>query len=171
MRTGRLPRGVIPVTPDSGQESVWDYPRPPRLEPSDKHVVVVLGGQVIADSRRTFRVLETSHPPGYYIPLSDWHPGALVPVAGSSVCEWKGAARYFDVHGGGATAPRGAWGYPSPAEAFAALADCASVYPALMDRCELDGVTVEPQEGEFYGGWLTPDVVGPCKGAPGTWGW
>jgi len=167
----RLPRGVVRVTPGPGQESVWDYPRPPRCEPSCRHVVVVLGGEVIADSRRAFRVLETSHPPGYSIPAADWRPEALVPDAGSSVCEWKGAARYFDVHGGSVIARRAAWAYPDPTPAVAAIADRVSVYPALMGRCELDGVPADAQEGGFYGGWVTPDVVGPFKGAPGTWGW
>jgi uncharacterized protein (DUF427 family) len=166
-----LPRGVVPVPPGPGQESVWDYPRPPRCEPSPRHVVVVLGGEVVADSRRTLRVLETSHPPGYYIPADDWHPGALVPCDGTSVCEWKGAARYFDVHGGGVVARGAAWDYPRPTPPFAAIAGCASVYPGRMDRCELDGVAVTAQDGGFYGGWITDVVVGPFKGGAGTWGW
>jgi uncharacterized protein (DUF427 family) len=157
--------------PQPGQESVWDYPRPPLCEPTSRHVVVVVGGEIVADSGRAFRVLETSHPPGYYIPAGDWRPGALAPAAGTSVCEWKGVARYFDVRGGGTVVQRAAWGYPEPTPAFAAIADCVSVYPALTDRCEVDGVAVTAQEGGFYGGWITPDVVGPFKGAPGSWGW
>jgi uncharacterized protein (DUF427 family) len=167
----RAPRGVTPVPPGPGQESVWDYGRPPALEPSDRHVVVVLGGEVVADSRRAWRVLETSHPPGWYIPRDDWAPGALRPAEGSSVCEWKGVARYLDVLGGGRVAARAAWTYPDPVAAFAPIAGHVAVYPAAMDRCEVDGQAVVAQEGGFYGGWITPDVVGPFKGGPGSWGW
>jgi len=166
-----LPRGVVPVTPGPAQESVWDYPRPPRLEPSQRQVVVVLAGEVVADSHRTYRVLETSHPPGYYIPVADWRPGALAPAAGTSWCEWKGAARYFDVRAAGVVARRAAWGYPEPSAPYLELADCVSVYPALVDRCEVDGAPVTPQDGGFYGGWITDEVVGPFKGGPGSWGW
>ena len=171
MTRGRLPRGVVPRAAGPGQESVWDYPRPPRLEPTTARVRIVFDGVVVADSPRAFRVLETSHPPGYYIPTTAWRPGALVPADGASVCEWKGTARYFDVVAGDAVAPRAAWGYPRPAPAFAAIADCVSVYPGLMDRCEVGGVAVAAQEGGFYGGWITPDIVGPFKGGPDTWGW
>jgi uncharacterized protein (DUF427 family) len=134
-------------------------------------VLVSLGGQIVADSHRPVRVLETSHPPGYYIPAADWRPGALVPAAGTSLCEWKGMAHYFDVHAGGTVARHAAWGYPQPTAAFSAIADCVSVYPDLMDRCELDGVVVVGQQGGFYGGWITPEIVGPFKGATGSWGW
>jgi uncharacterized protein (DUF427 family) len=168
---GRVPRGVAPLPAGPGQESVWDYPRPPRLEPTPAHVRVVFAGVLVAESRHTFRVLETSHPPGYYIPMDAWLPDALVPADGASSCEWKGTARYFDVVAGGAVARRAAWGYPHPTPAFAAIADCVSVYPGRMDRCEVDGVAVAPQEGGFYGGWITRDIVGPFKGGPDTWGW
>lgn len=171
MTAGRLPRGVVPVVPGPGQESVWDYPRPPRAEPVASTVRVVLGGVVVAESSRAIRVLETSHPPGYYLPIEDWRPGALAPTAGSSVCEWKGVATYWDVTGDDRTVPAAAWGYPDPTPGFASIADCVSVYPGRMDRCEVGGVTVVPQPGEFYGGWITPDIVGPFKGGPGTWGW
>jgi uncharacterized protein (DUF427 family) len=167
----RVPLGVVPDPAGHGQESVWDYPRPPRVERSTRHVVVVLGGDVVARSQRTIRVLETSHPPGYYIPIEDWVPGALSPTAGSSFCEWKGAAVYYDVIGGNRVAPAAAWGYPQPTPDFSAIAECVSVYPGRMDRCEIDGVPVDPQPGDFYGGWITPDIVGPFKGGPGSWGW
>jgi uncharacterized protein (DUF427 family) len=167
----RVPPGVVPDPAGPGQESVWEYTRPPRAERTARHVVVTLGGEVVAESRQTVRVLETSHPPGYYIPIEDWTPGALSPTSGSSICEWKGAAVYYDVVGGGRVAPAAAWGYPDPTPAFAEIAACISVYPGRVDRCEVDGVVVTAQPGEFYGGWITPDVVGPFKGRPGSWGW
>lgn len=167
----RLPRGVVPDPAGPGQESVWDYPRPPRVEPARAPVRIVFGGEVVAASTRAVRVLETSHPPGYYIPIADWRPGSLVPAAGSSACEWKGRAVYFDVTAGGRIAPAAAWGYPDPTPAFAAIAECVSVYPGRMDACEVGGVAVTPQPGDFYGGWITPDIVGPFKGGPGSWGW
>lgn len=127
---------------------------------------------MIARSSRPVRVLETSHPPTYYLPVSAFVPGALVPIDGSSVCEFKGQAAYYDVVGGGGVlAPRAAWTYPTPTPAFASLVDHVAVMPAAMDRCTVDGEVVVPQEGGFYGGWITARVVGPFKGAPGTWGW
>jgi uncharacterized protein (DUF427 family) len=171
VNVGRRPRGVSPVAPGPGQESVWDYPRPARLEPTSQHLVVELAGRVIAETRDGFRVLETSHPPGYYIPREDWADGVLRPTDGSSFCEWKGNAIYYDVVVGDRTVTRGAWGYPAPTPPFAALAHCVSVYPGQMDRCSVDGMLVTPQAGEFYGGWITDLVVGPFKGEPGTWGW
>jgi uncharacterized protein (DUF427 family) len=152
-------------------ESVWDYPRPPRVEPSDRLVTVVLGGVEVCRTSRAWRVLETSHPPGWYLPREDWLPGALEPADGSSYCEFKGVASYLDVVGGGVRAPRAAWTYPSPTAAYAVLADAVAIYPAAMDACVVDGERVRPQEGGFYGGWITDDVVGPFKGAPGTLGW
>ena len=132
---------------------------------------VVLGGVEVCRTSRAFRVLETSHPPGWYLPEQDWLPGALVPAAGSSVCEWKGVAAYLDVVGGGRTAARAAWTYPEPVAAYAVLRGTVAVYPAALDRCTVDGELVRPQEGGFYGGWITDDVTGPFKGAPGTSGW
>ena len=134
-------------------------------------MVVVLGGVEVCRTTRALRVLETSHPPSWYLPEADWLPGALVPAAGSSLCEWKGSAAYLDVRGGGRTAPRAAWTYPEPAEPYAALRGTVAVYPAAMDACTVDGELVRPQEGGFYGGWITDDVTGPFKGAPGTLGW
>ncbi|MCU0265953.1 MAG: DUF427 domain-containing protein [Actinomycetia bacterium] len=167
----RLPRGVVPVAPGPGQESVWAYPRPPRVESSSRHVVVELDGLVIVDTVRALRVLETSHPPSWYLPMADVRPGVLVPVGGTSTCEFKGTARYFDVVAGGRREPRAAWTYPDPMPGFEALRDYVALYPGRMDRCTVDGVDVAAQEGGFYGGWVTPDVVGPFKGGPGTWGW
>lgn len=159
------------VEPEQGQESVWDYPRPPRVEPVGEHVVVRLGGEVIADTRDAVRVLETSHPPVYYLPRSAFPGGTLVPAAGSSFCEFKGDARYLTVRSGDATAERSAWFYPTPSPGYEALVDRVALYPAAMDSCEVDGETVVPQAGGFYGGWITSRVVGPFKGEPGTAGW
>jgi len=150
---------------------VWDYPRPPRLEASAREVVVVLGGVEVCRTGRALRVLETSHPPSWYLPAADWLPGSLVPVGGTSFCEWKGSAAYLGVVGGGRRAAAAAWTYPDPVPAYAALRGAVAVYPAQMDSCTVDGERVRPQEGGFYGGWVTDDVVGPFKGAPGTLGW
>ncbi len=161
----------VPEAPGPGQESVWDYPRPPRLERTDQRIEIVLGGVTVAITTEAYRVLETSHPPTYYLPADAFLPGSLRAAAGSSFCEWKGAATYFDVVGGTKVAPRAAWTYPEPTPPFAALADHVAVYPAPMDRCTVDGEVVEPQPGGFYGGWVTSRVVGPFKGGPGTHGW
>jgi uncharacterized protein (DUF427 family) len=154
-------------------ESVWEYPRPPRVELSSKHVRVVLGGAVIADTTRAHRMLETSHPPVYYVPVEDVTPGALEPSRfRGSFCEWKGSASYFDVIGSdGRRVERGAWTYASPTLRFEAIRGAIAFYPGLMDECTLDGELVEAQQGGFYGGWITSEVVGPFKGAPGTRGW
>ncbi len=152
-------------------ENVWEYPRPPLLVPCERRVRIVLGGETVADSTRALRVLETSHPPGIYVPPEDWAEGALAPASGRSLCEWKGVASYFDVRGGARVAPAAGWAYPDPVPAFAALRDHVSVYPGRMDACFLDDEEVRPQEGSFYGGWITADLVGPFKGAPGTMGW
>lgn len=152
-------------------ESVWDYPRPPRLEPCDSSIEVVLGGEVVARTERALRVLETSHPPTYYLPRADFVEGSLLPAEGSSLCEWKGTAAYLDVKGGGVVARRAAWFYPHPTPAFAALVDHVAVYAGAMDRCTVDGEVVRPQQGGFYGGWITSKVVGPFKGDPGSQLW
>jgi uncharacterized protein (DUF427 family) len=153
-------------------ESVWDYPRPPRVEPSTKRVGVVLGAAVIADTTRAHRVLETSHPPVYYVPLQDVAAGALEAVGRTTFCEWKGRASYFDVIGGnGRRVERGAWSYPDPARDYAAIREAVAFYPALMDECSVDGELVEAQPGDFYGGWITSEIVGPFKGGAGTSGW
>ena len=150
---------------------MWDYPRPPALEPSTARLEVVLGGVTIADTRRAYRVLETSHPPNYYFPPDDVVSGALRRVAGSSFCEWKGRAHYFDVHGGDRVASAAAWAYDAPSERFAAIRGYVAFYPALVDACFVDGERAEPQDGGFYGGWVTSTVVGPFKGGPGSRGW
>lgn len=164
MRPGR-------AVPAPGQESVWDYPRPPRVEPTEELVVVRLGGQVVAETRDAVRVLETSHPPVYYLPREAFAAGALVEATGSSFCEFKGEARYLDIQSGTVVVPHAAWYYPSPARGYEALRGRVAVYAGGMDACEVDGERVVPQEGRFYGGWITSRVVGPFKGGPGTTGW
>jgi len=153
--------------PGPGQESVWDYPRPPRLEVTGEHVTIELDGRVIVDTSDVVRVLETSHPPVYYLPRSAFGPGVLQPAAGRSMCEFKGQAGYLSV----GSADRAAWFYARPMPGYEKLADRVAVYPSLMDRCTVDGEAVDAQEGDFYGGWITTRIVGPFKGAPGTWGW
>jgi uncharacterized protein (DUF427 family) len=166
-----LPSGVVPVEPGPGQDSVWDYPRPPRIEPSSKRVVVTLGAVVIVDTTRAVRVLETGHPPSWYVPFADCLPQAMVPASGTSYCEWKGVARYVDLVAGGVRAERGGWFYPEPVLGFTALREHLALYPELMDRCTVDGEVAQSQGGGFYGGWITADVVGPFKGPPGTGDW
>ena len=161
--------GPEPVAP--GQESVWDYPRPPRLEPFDGTITIELGGEEIAHARHGWRVLETSHPPTYYLPPDAFGDGVLRPAAGSSWCEWKGKARYFDLVTAAATAPRAAWSYPAPTPGFAPIRDAVAVMAGMVDRCTVNGETVTPQPGGFYGGWITSWVVGPFKGGPGSHGW
>lgn len=154
---------------------MWDYPRPPRIEPVAARLRVVLGGVAVADTGRVpdpaYRVLETSHPPTYYLPTSCFLDGALVPAEGSSVCEWKGRAHYLDVVGGGLVARAAAWGYLDPAGPYAALRGRVAVYAGRVDACYVGEELVEPQPGGFYGGWVTSAIVGPVKGGPGTAGW
>jgi uncharacterized protein (DUF427 family) len=142
-------------------ESVWDYPRPPRVAPTSRRVRVVLGGETIVDSTRTLRVLETRHPPVYYVPLEDVASGALVPSAGGTTfCEWKGVADYYDVVAGGTRAERGAWTYRDPTADFDAIRDAVAFYPGRMEACFVDDERVRPQAGDFYGGWITSELVG-----------
>jgi uncharacterized protein (DUF427 family) len=151
---------------------VWDYPRPPRLEATTNHIEVVLGGQVVARTDAALRVLETSHPPTYYLPRSCFDDGVLRPVAGGgSFCEWKGQASYFDLVGGDVVARRAAWHYPTPTASFADIVDHVALYPGAVERCTVDGEAVRAQPGGFYGGWVTSSVVGPFKGEPGTMFW
>ena len=159
------------IMPGLGQESVWDYPRPPRLEDSEKRIKVDFGEVTVAYTTRAKRVLETSHPPVFYIPPEDTRMEHLKLAEGKSFCEWKGVARYYDLVTDERKAHRAAWFYPSPVPAYASLRDYVAFYPSLMDGCWVDGEKVEAQEGDFYGGWVTSEVVGPFKGAPGTRGW
>ena len=156
--------------PAAGQESVWDYPRPPAIRADSRRVRVLLGRHVIADTREALRVLETASAPTFYLPLADVDAAALVPARGVSLCEWKGAASYFDVSCAELHVARAAWSYLEPKPAFAAIAGHLAFYPALLD-CFVDGERVRPQPGGYYGGWLTSEIVGPVKGEPGSGGW
>jgi uncharacterized protein (DUF427 family) len=153
------------------QESVWDYPRPPRVEPVSRRIRVELGGETIADTTEALRVLETSHPPVYYIPRDDIRMELLQPVERSTYCEWKGAARYFDVAVEGHRAAAAAWSYDRPAPGFEAIAGHVAFYPGQMDACYVGDERVQVQPGSFYGGWITSNIVGPFKGGPGSHGW
>ncbi len=153
------------VEPGPGQESVWDYPRPPRLEDSSKHIQIIFNGEIIADSTRTKRILETSHPPVYYIPAENVKMAYFSPTSRHTYCEWKGEASYYSLTVGDKSAPNVAWYYPEPTAGYEGLKDYIAVYPSRMDRCLVDDEVVQPQPGDFYGGWITQDIVGPFKGS------
>ena len=159
------------IEPAPGQESVWDYPRPPRLERSERRIRVRFNGIDIVDTHEAWRVLETSHPPVYYLPRRAFVGAELVDSLRSSFCEWKGAARYLSIQLGDRIARDVGWSYPQPAASFEPIRDHVALYPAAMDRCSVDELEVRPQPGRFYGGWVTADVVGPFKGEPGTEFW
>jgi uncharacterized protein (DUF427 family) len=159
------------AVPGPGQESVWDYPRPPRLEPSGNRVRVEFGGETIAISTRTYRVLETSHPPTYYIHPDDVRSEFLISVPRRTFCEFKGQANYWDLLAGGRTSAAAAWSYSSPTGAFAAITGYFAFYPGRVDACFVDEERVQAQVGDFYGGWITNRIVGPFKGAIGTTLW
>ena len=160
------------IEPQPGQESVWDYPRPPRLEQSSKQIKIVFNNIAIADSCNTYRVLETSHPPVYYIPPENIKTEYLhAAKAQRSFCEWKGFASYYDLVVGEKKVVNAGWYYLQPTENFAAIANYVAFYPSKMDACYVDGELVQAQPGDFYGGWITEDIVGPFKGSVGSWGW
>jgi uncharacterized protein (DUF427 family) len=152
-------------------ESVWDYPRPPRVERSSKLVQVVFNGMVVAETRESFRVLETSHPPTYYVPPDIVQCQYLVPTGARSHCEYKGVAAYYSLKVGEVLSENAAWSYHDPTPAFEAIRDYVAFYPGGVDACYVDGERVRAQEGDFYGGWITSDINGPFKGPPGTAGW
>ncbi len=160
---------AIPAGP--GQESVWDYPRPPRLEASPRLIQVDLCGVRLAESRRTLRVLETSHPPVYYVPPEDVRMEYLRRSGRQSWCEWKGLACYYHLEVGDCRREDAAWYYPDPTVPYKEIRQYVAFYPHAMDGCFVDGERVQAQPGDFYGGWITADIVGPFKGAPGTSGW
>lgn len=160
-----------PIPPQPGQESVWEYPRPPRLEKTDKRIQIVFNGQTIVDTTGAYRVLETSHPPTYYIPPQDIDQTVIRKANGRSLCEWKGQAAYISVQVGDKIAEKVGWYYANPTPDFQAIKNYVAFYPAPMDVCTVAGEEVTPQPGGFYGGWITADIVGPFKGESGTWGW
>ncbi|MBT8337327.1 MAG: DUF427 domain-containing protein [Gemmatimonadetes bacterium] len=165
------PRFITPDPTAPGEESVWDYPRPPRLERVLARVVVEFGGRIVVDTEAAWRVLETSHPPSYYLPPADIDTSLLEPAGRGSICEWKGAARYWTVAVGDRRAERVGWSYPDPTVDFRAIRDHLAFYAGPMDRCTVAGEVVTPQPGGFYGGWITSRIKGPFKGGPGTMGW
>lgn len=158
-------------TPLHNQESVWDYPRPPRAEATPKRIRVIFNGQTIADSTRAWRVLETSHPPVYYIPQNDIRIEYLTSTPRHTFCEFKGEASYWTVEIGDQRAENAAWSYASPSRGFEPISGYIAFYPGRMDACYVDDELVQPQEGDFYGGWITSDIVGPFKGGAETRGW
>ena len=160
-----------PIEPAPGQESVWNYPRPPRLEPCTKSIQIIFNGVAIAETNHSYRVLETSHPPVYYLPPDAIQQKYLQPVPGQSFCEWKGLANYYSVVVGEKVLPKVAWYYSQPTDTFAEIKNYVAFYAAPMDACYIDGEKVIPQPGGFYGGWITQDIVGPFKGEPGSFGW
>lgn len=160
-----------PDSPGPGQESVWHYPRPPRLEDFAGSITVELGGQTIASTTRAWRVLETSHPPTYYLPREAFSEGVLRTTSGASWCEWKGQASYYDLLTPARKAPRAAWTYRRPTAGFLPIAGAIAVMAAQVDRCTVNGEDVVPQPGGFYGGWVTSWIIGPFKGIPGSMGW
>ncbi len=159
------------MSTDLAKESVWDYPRPPRVEPVSSHIVVVHNGVTIVSTNTAVRVLETSHPPTYYLPMADFIDGVLIPVTGNTVCEFKGTANHFDLVIADERIDRAAWTYNNPAEGYESLAGKVALYANRVDVCQVGDETVIPQEGDFYGGWITHNIEGPFKGASGTTGW
>jgi uncharacterized protein (DUF427 family) len=153
------------------RESVWEYPRPPRVEPTTRRIWVVFAGLVVADTRSALRVLETSHPPVYYVPPRDLRRDLLRPTKLRTYCEFKGMASYYDVVVGDRMAANAAWYYPWPSAGYEELAGYVAYYPSMMDACYVDDERVQPQRGDFYGGWITSDIGGPFKGGPGTRTW
>jgi len=163
-------RPAFALEPGAGQESVWDYPRPPRIEQESREVIVRVGDVVLAQTHAACRVLETASPPTFYIPRADVKDEYLRPAGGSSRCEWKGTARYWTVSVPPVVLESVGWSYDDPHPEFESIRGWLSFYPARIE-CYVDGNRVTPQPGGFYGGWITPDVVGPFKGAPGSSGW
>ncbi|MEM6463768.1 MAG: DUF427 domain-containing protein [Pseudomonadota bacterium] len=159
------------IKPGPGQESVWDYPRPPRLEKVSEALRVVFAGETVAETEHGYRVLETSHPPVYYIPPQDVRSDLLVSVPGGSFCEFKGAAKYWSIRVGQQRSENAAWCYPQPTSRFAEIRDYLAFYASRVDACFVGDEQVEAQQGDFYGGWITARIVGPFKGGPGTFGW
>ncbi len=162
---GEIPR------PGPDEESVWDYPRPPALQPVPQGLQAIFAGVCVAHTARGLRVIETAGAPVYYFPAEDVRMDLLSPSRHTSFCEWKGLARYWSLSAGGQTAQDAAWSYPDPDEGYEALANYLAFYPAKMDACMIDGERAKPQPGGFYGGWITERILGPFKGAPGSENW
>lgn len=160
------------IAPKQGQESVWDYPRPPRVERVPELIRVVFNGEVIAETSSAMRVLETSHPPAYYVPPTDVRLEHIAPVASyRTYCEYKGAASYWNLRVGDRVSEKAAWSYADPRPGYETIKDFLAFYASRLDECYVGEERVQAQEGDFYGGWITSKIVGPFKGGPGTWGW
>jgi uncharacterized protein (DUF427 family) len=159
------------IEPGPGQESVWDYPRPPRLEPNHRRLVVIFAGQTIAQTTGGFRVLETSQPPAYYFPPHDVALERLERTPSTTFCEWKGTASYHSIRVGDRVAEDAAWAYTDPVDAFAPIRGHLAFYPQRVDACFVDDEQVQASDGSFYGGWITSEIVGPFKGGAGTAHW
>ena len=155
--------------PDPGQESVWDYPRPPKLESDHRRILVKSGPQIVASTNRSYRIMETASPPTFYLPPQDIDWNLLKAVEGGSMCEWKGLAAYWGLSSSPDSRIVG-WSYPEPTPAFTRIRDHVSFYPGVLE-CFVDEEKVRPQPGRFYGGWITKEIVGPFKGEPGTENW
>ncbi len=160
-----------PEKPQQGQESVWDYPRPPALEKVNKTLTVEFAGKIIAKTNQGYRVLETSHPPVYYFPPEDVNPEVLKESDFRTGCEWKGTGKYFHLKMNGQNSENAAWYYNKPKKRFEKIKNYIAFYPGRVDACFVDSERVMPQPGGFYGGWITENVVGPFKGIDGSWGW
>jgi uncharacterized protein (DUF427 family) len=167
-RGSERPDFAVPAGP--GQTSVWDFPRPPCLAPDAREVLIQWRGIEVARTRRAIRVLETAHPPSFYIPWIDVRRHLLKPANGTSFCEWKGPASYWSLVDGDHCLSDAAWSYPQPLAGAEVLATCVAFYPSELD-CKVDGAIVRAQPGGFYGGWITPELVGPFKGEPGSSSW
>lgn len=159
------------IEPEPGQESVWDYPRPPRLEDVPQRLRVIFNGTTIADTHRAKRVLETSHPPTFYFPPEDVRLDYFQISSRATWCEWKGQAGYYIITVGDRQAIDAAWFYPNPTPDFLEIKAYVSFYASKVDACYVGEEKVLAQAGDFYGGWITSNIVGPFKGEPGTWGW
>jgi uncharacterized protein (DUF427 family) len=164
-------RNVERDIPKAGRESVWDYPRPPKLEKVHERLRIEFNSVAVADTTSAYRVLETSHPPVYYIPPADIHMKFLTAAPGSSWCEFKGRANYWSLHVNGRALENAAWSYTSPTKPFILIAGFLAFYASRVDACWVDDEQVQAQEGDFYGGWITSKIVGPFKGPPGTNFW
>ena len=159
------------IKPGPGQESVWDYPRPPRIETVNQPISIIFNGEIIAESTRSKRVLETSHPPVYYLPQEDIKMGYLSLTEKSSYCEWKGRAVYYSLEVNGKKAKNTAWSYPDPTSGFNTIKNHLAFYAEPMDACFVGEEQVQPQPGNFYGGWITKNIIGPFKGGPSSTWW
>jgi uncharacterized protein (DUF427 family) len=168
---GTSPGPVDRVIPGPGQESVWEYPRPPRVESVPERIRVVVAGTTIAESTNALRVLETAGPPVYYLPPADVRTDLLSASPHATLCEWKGQAAYHSLEVGGRTIHNVAWSYPEPLPGFEAIRDHLAFYAGLVDEAWVGDERATPQPGRFYGGWVTSRIVGPFKGEPGTSGW